>query len=62
MTDNPLLTGPVQTECETCYGEGWYWNELLREEHPCIDCEGIGLRRGDPASAVVEVVLPKGEG
>ena len=32
----------VRVDCETCFGEGWYWNALLREERPCIDCEGLG--------------------
>lgn len=43
MTDDKPDELPVsRIDCETCYGEGWYWNGLLKEERPCIDCEGLG--------------------
>lgn len=27
-----------QTDCESCQSSGRYWNDLLREWRPCIDC------------------------
>jgi len=37
-----IASGPTEIDCKTCFGEGWYWNNLLGEERPCIDCDGLG--------------------
>jgi hypothetical protein len=29
--------------CECCHGTGGYWNALLEETRPCIDCNGSGM-------------------
>lgn len=31
-----------KSTCHTCMGRGEYFNGLLREWRPCIDCNGLG--------------------
>ena len=38
----PKCAGFIEQECETCKGSGKYYNDLLNEDRPCIDCKGTG--------------------
>lgn len=29
--------------CPTCNGKRTYWNDLLKEDRPCIDCQDDGV-------------------
>lgn len=33
------------SDCPTCGGTGTYWNSLLQERRPCIDCADADVAR-----------------
>lgn len=54
--DEPFpLDRDIGNHCHTCRGTGMYFNELLSELRPCVDCNGNGF------VALVEIEEKEGE-
>ena len=40
ITGCPHCAGFIEQDCPTCEGSGKYYNDLLKEDRPCVDCRG----------------------